>query len=674
MIKNKCLIAEVKTPTVIILLSGVNSCHGFFKIFIMGEQRVSLVKDKDQMRRFVKSLLKDVQAMEYMLHNQMFESGITRIGAEQEMVLVNNKTMKPAPIAMEILDKLHDKPWLETELAKFNLEITTDPKVFTTDCFSALEKEIEQKLSIISTELNKHDSSLLLTGILPTFRKNDLELHNLTPKERYKALMEAINSQLIGNNFELRIFGIDELQIRHSSPLLEACNTSFQVHLQTDANDFVKLYNLSQTLAAPVMAICANSPLVFGKRLWHESRIALFQQSIDVRTSHDHFRERSPRVSFGSDWLDESIIEIFKEDISRFRILISSDIEEDALALIQENKIPKLRALQVHNSTVYRWNRPCYGISDNGMPHLRIENRVLPAGPTIKDEVANACFWLGCMVGMAAEIDDIRKHIDFVDTRDNFGKAAKYGIDTNFTWFNDEKISACELVKTQLLGYARKGLKLKGVNQEDIDTYLGIIEARADAHTNGSRWLLRGFTKLRKEATPDEALSTITHAIINNQKNNDKPGHEWPMPENHDLSVYDTQELKVSELMMTDLITAQKDDVIELVSEMMNWKNIKYMPVEDMKGNLVGLVSSNELLAYFSDKQIQESSEEKSIGDIMIKDPITVTGETKVQDAIKIMQQHKIGCLPVVEGPELVGIITDWDFTTLSSRLMNRNK
>lgn len=230
----------------------------------MGEQRVSLVNDKDQMRRFVKSLLKDVEAMEYMLGHNMFESGITRIGAEQEMVLVNNQSMKPAPIAMDIIDALHDKPWLETELAKFNLEITLDPKEFTADCFSALESEIEQKLSLITKELNNHDTSLLLTGILPTFRKNDLEFHNLTPKERYKALMQAINSQLIGNDFELRIFGIDELQIRHSSPLLEACNTSFQVHLQTEAKDFVKLYNLSQTLAAPVMAICANSPLVFG--------------------------------------------------------------------------------------------------------------------------------------------------------------------------------------------------------------------------------------------------------------------------------------------------------------------------------------------------------------------------------------------------------------------------
>jgi len=293
----------------------------------MGEQKVSILTDRAQKQRFVKALLKDVKSFEYLLDHDLFETGVTRIGVEQEMVLINNSNYRAAPIAMDIIEALKDKPWLETELAKFNLEIGLEPKVFSSDCFTQIEREIAEKLQIISEELSKKDASLLLTGILPTFRKHDLELHNLTPKKRYAALMEALNSQLIGSAYELRVFGIDELLIKHNSPLLEACNTSFQVHLQTDPKDFVKFYNIAQTLAAPVLAIAANSPLVFGKRLWHEARIAMFQQSIDVRTTHEHFRERSPRVSFGQDWLNESILEIFKEDISRFRVLISSDIE-----------------------------------------------------------------------------------------------------------------------------------------------------------------------------------------------------------------------------------------------------------------------------------------------------------------------------------------------------------
>jgi len=635
----------------------------------MGEQKVSLVESNDQRRLFVQSLLKDIRALEYMLDNDMFESGITRIGAEQEMVLVNNQTMKPATIAMDVINQLADKKWLETELATFNLELNLDPQEFTGSCFSILEKEIDQKLSIISKVLHQYDASLALTGVLPTFRKSDLDMHNLTPKERYKALMTAIHKQLIGNNFELRIFGIDELLIRHKSPLLEACNTSFQVHLQTDAKDFASLYNLSQTLAAPVMAISANSPLVFGKRLWHESRIALFQQSIDVRTTHEHFRERSPRVSFGSDWLDNSVLEIFKEDIARFRVLISSDIGEDSLELIRNNQIPKLRALQVHNSTIYRWNRPCYGISENGQPHLRIENRILPAGPTVQDEIANACFWLGCMIGMKDDIKDIRKHIGFADIRDNFGKAAKYGIDCNFTWFNDKKISACELVKKELLPYARAGLKSRNVDDSDIDRYLGIIEERADTHMNGARWLLRGYTKLKEETNTDQALRLITQATIENQQTG-VPGHKWEMP-NLDLKKdYATHDLLVCEIMQTDLITAQRDDVIELISAMMNWKNISFMPVENIKGKLIGLVTSKEILGYFKEKDLFPDISKKCIGEIMIKEPITVSGNTLLTTAISTMQKQGIGCLLVVDEGELTGILTDWDITRISKQLM----
>ncbi|MEZ4984989.1 MAG: hypothetical protein R2795_08140 [Saprospiraceae bacterium] len=220
-----------------------------------------------------------------------------------------------------------------------------------------------------------------------------------------------------------------------------------------------------------------------------------------MRTTHDHLRERSPRVSFGTGWLDKSIMEIYKEDIARFRVLLGNDINEDSIDMIQEGKVPKLRALQVHNSTVYRWNRPCYGISPNGKPHLRIENRVLPSGYTVIDEVANAAFWLGAMTGMAANYKDIREVISWEDVRDNFGKAAKFGIDTNFTWFKDKKINATDLVLKELLPMARKGLEIRQVAKEDIDKYLGVIEARANAHMNGARWQLRAYTQLKKKST-----------------------------------------------------------------------------------------------------------------------------------------------------------------------------
>jgi CBS domain-containing protein/gamma-glutamylcysteine synthetase len=635
----------------------------------MGEQKVSLVDNQKQMQRFVKSLLNDVSALEHMLQNDWFESDVIRIGAEQEMVMVDKTTFKPSLVAMEALDKMQHYPWVETELAKFNLETNIEPRIFEKDCFSLLEKENSDKLARIQEVLDEMNTSIVLTGILPTLRKYHLEMENLTPKKRYFALMEALNKQLIGQSYELRIIGIDELLVKHSSPLLEASNTSFQVHLQVAPKDFVKMYNIAQALAGPMMAISANSPVVFGKRLWHETRIALFQQSLDTRTSHDHMRERSPRVSFGRDWIHHSIMEIYKEDIARFRVLLSSDVEEDSLAMIREGQVPKLRALQVHNSTVYRWNRPCYGISENGKPHLRIENRILPSGPTVLDEVANACFWLGCMIGMADEVGDIREKMSFVDARDNFGKAAKFGIDSKFTWFYDQKISAEDLIM-QLIPIARKGLRKQQVDEKDIDRYLSVIQGRAEKHMTGARWMLRAFTKLHENANTDEALSVLTATMIQNQQSN-KPVHEWEMPSIDDLKMYRPSHLKVSEFMLTDLYTVQKDDIVDLVAELMDWNMIRYTPVEDTKGKLVGLVTARLLLRHYI-KNRHNPKKTVLVSDIMIKEPITVTQETNIVDAMKLMQKNKIGCLPVVNGEELVGLIAETDFLKITARLIER--
>ncbi len=638
----------------------------------MGFQKVNTVDSKKEMQQFVRSLLDDVQAFEYMLANDWFESDIVRIGAEQEMCIVHNKTLKPACINLEVLEKLgKDKPWCVTELAKFNLETNLSPREFTGDCLSQLEAENLGYLDTIQKVLNKMDASIVLCGILPTLRKHDLEMQNLTPNERYYALMAAIQKHLLGSSFELRVEGVDELLVKHDSPLLEACNTSFQVHLQVAPNDFVKMYNIAQTLAAPIIAISANSPLVFGRRLWHETRIALFQQSLDTRTTSDHMRERSPRVNFGSDWLRGDITEIYKEDISRFRVLLAGAIEEDSLAMVREGKTPKLRALQIHNSTVYRWNRPCYGISPNGKPHLRIENRVVPAGPTAVDATANAAFWLGAMVAMADQYPDVTKHIDFADSRDNFLKSAKFGIDTTFTWMKDKKVSAPELILKELLPMAKEGLKKQKVKSADITKYLDIIEARAKEHKTGARWALRAYTSLKKQISTDEAVTAVTAAMLKNQKEN-KPVHTWKEPTINDLENWRPTNIKVEEFMSTDLFTVQDDALIELVAEIMDWRRIRYMPVEDGKGMLVGLITSRKLLRHFAHSYKIEGKELMSVKDIMIEKPITVTPETSIIDAMAKMRDNKIGCLPVVKGKELVGIITEMDFLRITSRLLER--
>jgi CBS domain-containing protein/gamma-glutamylcysteine synthetase len=637
----------------------------------MGFQKVSTVESHNEMQHFVRCLLDDVKAFEYMLENDWFESDITRIGAEQEMCLVDNKTLKPATINMQVMDQMGDYPWCVTELAKFNLETNLSPREFVGTCLSDLEEENRHYLSLIQKVLDQFDASIVLCGILPTLRKHDLEMHNLTPKDRYFALMAAIQKHLLGTSFELRVEGVDELLVKHDSPLLEACNTSFQVHLQVSPKEFVKMYNISQVLAGPMIAISANSPLVFGRRLWHETRIALFQQSLDTRTAHDHMRERLPRVNFGSGWLQGDITQIYKEDISRFRVLLAGAIEEDSLAMVLDGKVPKLRALQIHNSTVYRWNRPCYGISPNGKPHLRIENRVMPAGPTVVDATANAAFWLGSMIGMSLHHDDITKQMDFVDARDNFLKAAKFGIDTSFTWFKDKKVPVTELILKELLPLAKEGLKHRKVKSSDITKYMDIIEARAKEHRTGARWALRSFTSLKTQVTNDEAMTCITAAMIKNQKAN-KPVHTWAEPTAADLENWTPSKLKVEEFMSTDLFTVQKDDVIELVAEIMDWRRIRYMPVENAKGELVGLVSSRILLRYFAQQSKLNEAVSSTVKDLMIEKPITATPETTIMEAMSKMRLHKIGCLPVVKGKELVGIITEMDFLRITSRLMER--
>ncbi len=639
----------------------------------MGEQKVSLLTDQVQMQKFVKSLLSDVQALEYMIDHDWFEKGITRIGAEQEMVLVDSETYKPALIAVEALEKMQHWPWVETELAKFNLEINLTPRELEGKCLSAMEDETRDRLDKIESVVNELGANIVLTGILPTLRKFDLDMKNLTPMKRYRALMEAINQHSTSQSYELRLVGIDELIIKHDSPLLEACNTSFQVHLQVAPSDFVQYYNLSQALAAPVMAIAANSPIVFGRRLWHESRIAMFQQSLDTRTAQEHLRQRSPRVSFGNGWLENSILDIYKEDIARFRVLISADIEEDALAKIRQGEVPKLRSLQVHNSTVYRWNRPCYGISENGKPHLRIENRVLPSGPTVLDEMANAAFWLGCMTGMASEIPDIRKHISFDDVSDNFGKAAQFGIDSKFTWFSDQKVTAVELVAKELVPIARKGLAERGIHADDIDRYMDVIEERAATHRNGARWALRSFTKLKNETTVDEALTVLTSNMVKNQVGN-HPVHTWQDADLLDLKEYKPGDLKVSEFMTTDLFTVQKDDIIQLVAEMMDWRKIRYTPVEDKNGKLTGLMTSRLLLRHFIKKQNDSGLESVTVNDVMIKNPTTIAPDASIIEAMEKMRTLKVGCLPVCQNDELIGIITEMDFLRISNSLIQRMK
>ncbi|MEO1051820.1 MAG: glutamate-cysteine ligase family protein [Bacteroidota bacterium] len=632
----------------------------------MGDLNVKLVSTQKQLNHFTRCLLRDIQALEIMLRDNWFDDGPIHIGAEQEICLIDNH-LKPSPVNLEVLDKL-DNELFTTELAKFNLEANLLPKPFTTNCFSQLESEIDEVLHQLKTVTDEMGIDYIITGILPTLRKFDLEMENLTPLSRYHALVKAI-SKLRGKQYELRIRGIDELNLKHDSAMLEACNTSFQVHLQVDPDDFVEKYNVAQLLTAPVLAIASNSPLLFGKRLWNETRIALFQQSVDTRVTSEHLRDRSARVMFGNKWLKDSILDLYREDIARFRVMLMANIEKDCLNTLKNGQTPKLKALTIHNSTVYRWNRPCYGISPNGKPHLRIENRIFPAGPSVIDQVSNAAFWLGLMNAFGDHYPNVSELMDFDDAKSNFMTTAFNGINTELRWFNGKKVGVRQLIKDELLPICREGLEKNDVNPEDINRYLEVIEARNETRRTGATWLLNSFSSMSKECSKEEVLMAITSCMSKNQKKG-MPIHEWELANLEDISNWHPSSILVEEFMTTDLFTVHKEDIPELVADMMDWQRIRYTPVEDDKGNLIGLLSSRMLMRYFCQQRKFESDDNVTVEDLMIKTPITIDPESTIFEAMNTLRERQIGCLPVVKKSKLVGIVTEGNFLNITAGLL----
>lgn len=633
----------------------------------MGVETVKLAENRQQLQEFSKYLLKDIRAMEKMLDDSLFETDRVRIGAEQELCLVD-RNAKPSPISVDLLNSMKDDMFT-TELALFNLETNLKPLDFSGNCLSEMEAGILRQLDKVRDAVKKFDGDIVLTGVLPTIRKSDIDIENLTPLPRYRALCDAIN-KLRGDEYDLRIQGMDELLMRFDSPLLEACNTGFQVHMQVHPDEFVQKYNIAQAITGPVLASAVNSPLLFGKRLWAETRVALFQQSVDTRKVGDHLRDSSPRVTFGNEWLKNSILEIYKEDIARYRVMLSSSVTEDVEELLEKGEVPKLMALQVHNGTVYRWNRPCYGIS-GGKPHLRIENRVFPSGPTVTDEIANASFWLGLLNGLGDHYSDITRNLDFDDAKMNFIAASKLGLDTKFKWVNDKRYSAVDLISKELLPIAEHGLEKAGVLSGDIDSYLDVIRQRTESAQTGSYWMVKSYNSLSKDFTREQALTAVTNAMIKNQKKGE-PVHKWGLAKLDDMEMWQPSSLLVEEFMTTDLFTVQKDDIVELVANLFEWRRIRYVPVEDDSKHLVGLITMRMIFREFNNILHNKGSESKAVEDVMIRNPITIHPEASILEAIEIMGSQNIGCLPVVKNNRLVGIITEQNYMTITSRLLKR--
>jgi len=621
----------------------------------MGSQSVKAIESLRERKEFLYHLLNDVKALEMMLEQDMFEKEVQRVGAEQELCLVD-KNFRPSCNAIEVLEHINDAHFT-TELALFNLEINLDPLELKNDCFSQIDKDLTKLISHGDAVANALDETkIILTGILPTLRKRDMVFKNITPYQRYKVLNKILKD-IRGDDFVLKIKGVDELILNHKSILFEACNTSFQVHLQIPVNEMVDKYNWAQAIAGPMLSISANSPLLLGRELWSETRIALFQQSVDLRNKSYLLREQKPRVSFGSNWIKDSIIELYQDDIVRYTPLLTTDLKEDAVAKLKKGEIPKLEAIGIHNGTIYRWNRMCYG-QNNGIPHMRIENRYIPAGPTVKDEVANALFWIGIMQGMPEKFKKLHESTPFNEVKGNFINAARTGINTYFNWFG-KGISARRLILEVLLPIARDGLLKSKIDIADIDKYLEIIEKRASTRHTGAQWLKHSNRILKTKMTKDIANATLTAHLYKNQKSG-KPVHEWEIAKDNHVLNLDVSISKLEKFMTTEVFVVKENDLVELVAKIMEWKNIHHIPVVDDNNRLTGLITKTNIL------EIKGQNTNIIVAqDIMVKNIITVDSETSIEKANKIMIDNNIGCLPIIELEDLVGILTKNDLSKL---------
>jgi CBS domain-containing protein len=376
-------------------------------------------------------------------------------------------------------------------------------------------------------------------------------------------------------------------------------------------------------------------------------------------------------VNFGEGWIRESVLEIFREDIARFRVMLATDIDENPGAVLDRDGVPALTALRLHNGTIYRWNRACYGILD-GKPHLRIEARALPAGPSVLDEVANAALFFGLMSAISHDVPDVSKVMSFDDAKSNFLAAARLGSQATLTWFGGKEYNAQQLVREVLLPQARAGLESARLDSADIDRYLGVIEERVTKGRTGSRWTTDSLAAMGDKGTTEQRMAAIVKATMKRQSGSD-PVSRWELADLGEFDGWRESYKLVGQFMTQDVFTVHPEDVVDLAANLMDWRHIRHVPVEDNEGRLVGLVSHRTLLRLLGQGMRSQANDPIAVKDIMKLDPVTVSPTTPTLEAIEIMRRSKVSCLPVVEEDnQLVGIITERDLIRVAAMLFEK--
>ena len=432
-------------------------------------------------------------------------------GFELEAWLVDRRHMCPAPLIDPLLEQLRD-PLVVPELAKFNLELNGTPVRLAGDALSRLAAELEHTLAHCNEAAAALDARVTTVGILPTLRPDHLVVAQMTPRERYRALNQQILRLRRGEPIMLAIHGDQPLSIEQQDVMLEAAATSFQIHLKMSAADSARVFNASKVLAAPMVALAANSPLLFGRELWCETRIPLFEQAVSVGGSP--LRER---VGFGIRYAERSVLECFRANISRYPVLLPH---------LMDTPPEELAHLRLHNGTIWRWNRPLIGFDppDGGVlrPHLRMEHRVCAAAPSVTDNVANAAFYFGAVESLSRAETPPERRIGFDQAKTNFYLAAEYGLMQEILWYDARRLPLFELILDHLLPLARDGLRRLGIDAAEIDHWLGIVEERTRTRRTGAAWQRAWVAR----HGPD--MMALTEAYLAQQAGG-KPVHEWTL-------------------------------------------------------------------------------------------------------------------------------------------------
>jgi gamma-glutamyl:cysteine ligase YbdK (ATP-grasp superfamily) len=473
-------------------------------------------------RRYRDKVRRSLDVFARMLRERMFEENPSTVGQEIELNLVDEHGM-PSMGNAAALDAIASPAWA-TEVGQFNLEINVPPRTLDGDSLATLETELRAELDNADTRARTVGSRLVMIGILPTLTEHDVAEDSMSANDRYKVLNEQIFAAR-GEDMRIEIEGAEQLLTHTDSITPESACTSVQLHIQVSPDAFADYWNAAQSIAGVQVALAANSPYLFGRQLWHETRITLFEQATDTRS--DELKEQGvrPRVWFGERWIT-SVFDLFEENLRYFPALLPICEDEDPLAVLDAGAIPELAEMSLHNGTIYRWNRPVYGIVA-GRPHLRVENRVLPAGPTIADVCANAAFYYGLVRSLAEADRPIWTQMSFATASENLHEAARHGLDAQLYWPGVGDTPVSELILRRLLPLARDGLSRWGVDDAAAGRLLGIIERRCLSGQNGSAWQIAMVDKLTQGGLDRrEALRRMTQAYIDRMHSNE-PVHTW---------------------------------------------------------------------------------------------------------------------------------------------------